>query len=96
LRKPLVARYSAQAELNPFETCEFLAEVEDIGGRCLIFDEYDHHTDDDALGFGLLFVIEIIRSEMEFAHREGGEALIERLKLAEHYPYSDMDRDAAA
>jgi len=84
-----IARYSAEASLNPNETCEFPAEMEGIGGKCMIFDSY---KSDEARDFGILAVIEIHRSEMEFAQNNGGASLIAKLKEAGHYPYSDMAR----
>jgi hypothetical protein len=92
----LIARYSAQATLNPNETCEFPAEMERVGGKCLIFDGYASHTDDVADRFGLLALIEVFRSEMEHAREHGGAELIQRLKDAGHYPYSDLDREPVA
>ena len=92
-----IASYSAEATLNPYETCEFPAELEVVGGRCLIFDTYgtvDFDTVDFDKQFGLLAIIEIHRSEMDFARENGGQALIEKLMKAGHYPYSDMDRPA--
>ncbi len=91
-----IARYSADAQLNPHETCEFPAEMEYIGGKCLIFDGYDCHTDDLADNFGLLAIIEVFRSEMDFARQLGGGLLIERLKDKGYYPYSDLDRESVA
>ncbi|MDA0835458.1 MAG: suppressor of fused domain protein [Planctomycetota bacterium] len=93
----LIAPYSEDAELNPRETCEFPDDMETVGGKCLIFDGYTPYADeDDPQGemedFGLLLLIEIFRSEMEFAREHGGAELIEKLKAAGHYPYSDMDR----
>ncbi|MES2982911.1 MAG: hypothetical protein V4727_11405 [Verrucomicrobiota bacterium] len=35
-----IAPYSAQATLNHNETCEFPAEMEGLGGKCLIFQAY--------------------------------------------------------
>ena len=84
-----IARYSVEATLTPNETCEFPAEMEGIGGKCLIFDAYKADTPSD---FGVLTVIEIHRSEMDFARNNGGGALLEKLKQAGHYPYSDMAR----
>jgi hypothetical protein len=92
----LIARYSEQATLNPLDTCEFPADMEELGGRCLIFDAYDGHSDDMVEGFGLMAVIEIFRSEMAFAQEHGGDKLIERLKACEHYPYCDLDREPVA
>jgi hypothetical protein len=88
-----VAPYSAEARLNPKETCEFPEDMEQIGGKCLIFDGYACHSDDVADNFGLLAAIEIFRSEMEYAREHGGAELIERLKSQGVYPYSDMDRE---
>ncbi len=89
----LIARYSAEATLNPYETCEFPADMEAVGGKCLIFDGYACHSDDLAERFGLLALIEVFRSEMDFARKHGGAQLIERLKATGHYPYSDLDRN---
>jgi hypothetical protein len=91
-----VAPYSAQATLNPNEPCEFPADMEHVGGRCLIFDAYACHADDLAEDFGLLALIEVFRSEMEFARKHGGAQLLQRLKDKGHYPYSDLDRKPVA
>lgn len=88
-----IARYSSEATLNPRETCEFPAEMEKVGGKCLIFDGYARHSDDVADNFGLLAIIEVFRREMNFARKRGGVKLIDRLKERGHYPYSDLDRD---
>jgi len=87
-----MAPYSAEATLNPHETCEFPEEMEVVGGRCLIFDGYGSSGDHEE--FGLLALIEVHRSEMDFARQHGGERLIEKLMQAGHYPYSDLDRSA--
>ncbi len=92
----VIALYSRDAKLNPNETCEFPEDMEIIGGRCLIFDDYASHQDRDAGTFGLLAIIEVFRSEMECARTNGSGKLIERLKAAGHYPYSDMDRTPVA
>ncbi len=91
----LIARYSAEATLNPCETCEFPEDMEDVGGKCLIFDAYARESDAKA-PFGLLLLIEISRSEMRFAQKRGGGKLLSRLKQANHYPYSDLDREPVA
>ena len=92
----VIARYSEQATLNPNETCEFPEDYEGIGGKCLILDGYACHSDDVAEAFGLLAIIEVFRSEMEYARKHGGAELIERLKAKVHYPYSDLDRKPVA
>ena len=84
--------YSEQATLNRRETCEFPKEMETVGGKCLIFEAYG--CDQDHAEFGLLAIIEIHRSEMDYAREHGGEKLLAKLKNAGHYPYSDMDRPA--
>ena len=89
-----IALYSAEARLNPNETCEFPHEMERVGGKCLIFDGYACHSDDVAENFGLLLIIEVFRSEMEYARKHGGAKLIKRLKSRGHYPYSDLDRES--
>jgi hypothetical protein len=93
----VVAPYSAQATLNPNDTCEFPADMPTLGGRCLIFDAYSSCSEDDEpVEFGLLAIIEIFRSEMEYARKNGGAKLLERLEAKGHYPYSDMDRKPVA
>lgn len=87
-----VARFSFQATLNLNETCEFPDSFEGIGGKCLIFDSYGDAVD----GFGLMLVMEIFRSEMEYAMENGGAALLSKLKASGYYPYSDLDREAVA
>jgi hypothetical protein len=62
----------------------------------LIFDDYARHSNELVDGFGLLAVIEVFRSEMEFARKNGGQMLIDRLKAKGHYPYSDLDRQPVA
>ena len=92
----LMARYSAEAVLNPEETCEFPADMEHVGGKCLIFDGYARHSDDIAGVFGLLAIIEVFPSEMAYARKHGGRKLITRLRDHHHYPYSDLDRSPVA
>ena len=90
-----IARYSEQAILNPSDTCEFPDEIEFLGGKCLIFDTYGQDADETD-DFGLLLIMEIHRSEMEYAREQGSQLLLDRLKAAGHYPYSDIDRPAVA
>lgn len=91
-----MASYAQQATLNGNDTCEFPPDFEGLAGACLILDGYDSHEDDDAGTFGLMAVIEIFRSEMDFARKVGGAVLIDRLKANGHYPYSDLDREPVA
>lgn len=86
-----IARYSEDAKLNPNDTCEFPDDFDGIGGKCLIFSAYKSGSD-DVEDFGLLAVIEVFRSEMEFARENGGGELIKLLQAAGHYPYSELNR----
>lgn len=88
----LIARYSEEAELNPNETCEFPEDMEEVGGKCLVFDGYAEQQVNGKT-FGLLLIIEVFRAEMEYAREHGGGELIAKLKQAGAYPYSDLDRD---
>ncbi len=92
----LIARYSAEARLNPGETCEFPADMKKVGGKCLIFEGYGRHSNHVVRSFGLLAIIEVFPSEMNHARKRGGEKLIARLRDRGHYPYSDLDRDPVA
>ncbi|MHC4520877.1 MAG: suppressor of fused domain protein [Planctomycetota bacterium] len=89
-----IGLYSYQAVLNPGDTCE-VPLYEDEPNLCLIFDEYRK----DGLGLEidgrrhcLLLCIEVFRSEMEHARREGSSVVLRKLTEAGHYPYSDLDR----
>ena len=86
-----IAPYSAQATVNPNETCEFPSDMADVGGKCLIFDTYGDYADAKP-AFGLMLAIEIFRDEMDFARSDGGDRLLTELRKVGHYPYSDLDR----
>jgi hypothetical protein len=62
----------------------------------LIFDGYPSYPEDEPAEFGLLAVVEVFRSEMEYARNKGGAQLLKRLKDKGHYPYSDLDRKPVA
>ena len=91
-----IARYSASATLNPNETCEFPADMEVVGGKCLVFDGYGSRRDETVRSFGILAIIEIFRSEMHFAMEHGAAEFFKKLQAAGHYPYSDLDREPVA
>lgn len=86
--------YSYEAVLNPGETCEVpLGEGET---RCLILDEYAPDGKSFEINgnkHGLLLCLEVFRSEMEYAMEHGSAAVLQKLKDAGHYPYSDLDRE---
>ncbi len=86
-----MAPYSEQATLNPNETSEFPEDMEKIGGKCMIFDRYG--SEEGKVPFGILAIIEVFRSEMDYAREHGGENLIAKLKEAGFYPYSDLERE---
>lgn len=88
-----IAPFSEQAKLNPNDTCEFPTDIERIGRKCLIFDGYSLHSNEEYGKFGLLAIIEIFPSEMAYARENGGANLLDRLKVKGHYPYSDLDRE---
>lgn len=82
----------ATALLNPRESCEFPADIEAVGGTLLLFDGYGSWPKDAEGDFGLLLLLWIHRQEFEFIGKHGSERLLERLKGAGVYPYSDPDR----
>ncbi len=88
-----IAPYSATAKLNGHETCEFPADMEVVGGKCLVFISYGSRKSETVKCFGLLAIMEIFRSEMDYARANGSAQLIGKLKTAGYYPYSDMDRE---
>ena len=93
-----IARYSAQAVLNPLETAE-VPVAEDEPTRCLIFDEYSKPGVPFRIAerrHGLLLCVEVHRSELAYARENGTAALIARLQEAGHYPRSDLEREPVA
>lgn len=88
----VIARYCTEATLNPNDTCEFPKEMKGVGGKCVILDGYSPSDSAGPNGMGLLLIMEVFRSEMTFAMENGGDKLIQMLKDAGHYPYSDLDR----
>jgi hypothetical protein len=86
--------YSQQAVLQPNETAEIPGDNNNPS-CCMIFDNFNPHGQAFCIGektHGLLLCMEVHRSEMEYARQNGGANLIEKLKTAGVYPYSDMDR----
>jgi hypothetical protein len=91
----VLGRYSYEAELNPFETVEVPVH-EGEPTRCLILHEYTKTGTDFKIGdekHGLLLVIEVFRSEMELAMKNGSSSMLFKLKEKGYYPYSDLDRE---
>jgi hypothetical protein len=92
------ANYSRVAALGSNQTVEMPGEGED-DSNFLVLAEFEKPGVElmvNGLPFRLLLIIEVFRSEMEFARREGVPALIGRLEAAGYYPYSDLDRQSVA
>lgn len=88
-----LANYSFQTVLNPLETCEVPGGNE--GPALLLLDEFVPSKGEFRIvgrRYGLMLCIEIHPSELAFARKNGSRALLNRLKEAGHYPYSDLDR----
>lgn len=97
-----IARYSSVAVLNPGETVEIPGDDEDEGARGNLHVVLDAFP--DAIGefrilgerCGLLLCIAIYKSECDFARAQSTAKLLERLKAAGVYPYSDLTRRPVA
>ena len=91
-----IGHYSTEAALNPGDTCE-IPMGDDEENACMLFDEYSKNG--RGLEYSdrrhcLLLCIEVFREEMEFSREHGCSGLLEKLKMAGHYPYSDLDRES--
>ena len=89
-----MANFSFETKLEPNEMAEIPGDQKDPS-CCLIFDEFhpgDKSFEIEGKSYGLLLCIEIHRSEMQYAKRNGGKSLIDKLKTAGFYPYSDIER----
>ena len=89
-----IALYSYDAVLNPGDTCE-LPGQEDGPKKYILFDEYAP----DGISFEidgkkhcLLLCLEVFQSEMEYSIENGSDSVLNKLKKAGAYPYSDLDR----
>ncbi|NLE75536.1 MAG: suppressor of fused domain protein [Chloroflexi bacterium] len=90
-----LGHHAREVQLNPLETVEVHAEGEP--NRCLILDAYAKPGTPFTIGdqkHGLLLVMEVLRSEMDYARKHGAAAVLAMLKEQGHYPYSDLDREA--
>lgn len=93
----MIARYSKQAKLNPYETIEFPNDFDEVGGKCLILDCFSQPyvtKETNNKKFGLMLIMEIHRSEMEFAIHQKGKEVIALLKEKNIYPFTGIDRKA--
>lgn len=92
-----IGNFSIEVVLNPNETCEIPVEGEE--NRCLVFDNYQPENKEFKVGerkHHLLLCLEVFRSEMEFARKNGSAKLFSLLKGKGYYPYSDLDRERVA
>jgi len=90
-----VGHYAHEAKLTPRETAEVPVDG-DKPHCCLMFDEYRKPGVDFMIGsrkHGLLLVMEVFRSEMEYAMNNGTQIVLDKLKERGYYPYSDLDRE---
>lgn len=90
-----IGSYSREAVLNPFDTCEI--PNDDNENICLVFDLYEPDGKEFFIGerkHHLLLCLQVFRDEMDYARENGSKKLIQKLKDAGYYPYSDPDRES--
>lgn len=93
-----IGRYSEEAVLNPYDTCEIPAG-DGVANHCVVLDAYPPSGAGFRVGsreHGLLLVVQVHRSEMEYARAHAGAGLIQLLRARGYYPFSDLDRPAVA
>ena len=91
----MIGRYSLEVTIEPGETAEIPADNGEPM-KCLLFDEWKKEGVEPRINnkrFGFLLCMEIHKSEMEYAMKNGSSGVIEKLKEKGYYPYSDLDRD---
>jgi len=89
-----LALHGRRAVLEGGSTCE-ISTGRGMPNCCLVLEDYDP----EGVGFvidgqthSLLLCMEIFPSEMKYAMKNGLPQLLDKLKVAGHYPYSDLDR----
>jgi hypothetical protein len=90
-----VARYSGIAVLKSNDTIEIpMGDNEE--NACAIITEVDVSKRNviDGVPIALQYIIEIHRSEMDYARNNGSAALIDKLKKGNLFPFSDVSRSA--
>ena len=90
-----IGDYAFSAKLAPYQTCEL--PIDDDKKLFFIFDKYAPNKQEFKIynkTYCLLLIIEIHEDESLFARKNGGKALIEKLKSEKIYPYSDMNRNS--
>lgn len=89
------ARYSEHIALQPLETAEVQGDSPNDPNTCLIFDTLlgpEARMSIDNEGFSVLLIIRVHPSELDHAREHGTQSLIDELKAAGAYPFSDLDR----
>lgn len=90
-----VARLSYFEVMNPMDTCEIPGD-DGVEIRYFVLGNWKKGSIPFRIGdrnHGLLLCIEIFKSEMDFAMRQGSKNLFQRFKESGNYPYSDLDRE---
>jgi hypothetical protein len=90
-----IGMFSSQAVLNPKETIE-TPNGENEENTCLVFDLYEPEGKKFMIGnrkHHLLLCMQVFRSEMDYARKNGSDELFNLLKEKGLYPYSDLDRE---
>lgn len=93
-----IARDALTNEIQPGDAYELPGE-EGGSAHYVIFDAFDMlgvPFEVEGKKFGLLLCMEVFPSELQYAQNNGMEALIAKLKQADMYPYSDMNRQPVA
>ena len=89
-----LGRYTSMAVLEPGQTAEF--PTEEMGTVYLVFDALiGRDAGVRVLGkpCGVLLAMRVHESELGYAREHGTPALLEKLREAGAYPYSDLDRE---
>ena len=91
-----LGRYSYSTALKHGDTAE-VPYVDGDKSAYVIFDKFDSKEipfEIEGKKHGLLLIMEVFLSELEYARKNRTRMLIDKLKTAGFYPYSDMDREA--
>ena len=91
-----LGRYSYSTELKHGDTAE-VPYVDGDKSTYVIFDKFEPKEipfEIEGKKHGLLLIMEVFLSELEYARKNRTRMLIDKLKTAGFYPYSDMDREA--
>ncbi|NGN97873.1 suppressor of fused domain protein [Grimontia sp. S25] len=87
-----VATYAQNTQLEPFQTIES-AEGPHWYGAILLGLQNSTSQQHD---FGMMLIVQVHKSELEFARKNGTEKLIGLLEKHSMFPFSDLDRPPVA